>query len=90
MAYEIEIYGSLCATSKFTINGIDGESSDFGDQFDHDQEGAEDYCCGNMAFDPKSPTDEVLKKYSIDELEYWSIANDLSEKLSFGNCGWCS
>lgn len=90
MAYEIEIYSALCSTSKFKINGIDADSADFGSQYDAGREYAEDYCCGNMTFEPKSPDKEVLEKYKIDELEYWSIASKLESDLSFGSCGWCS
>ena len=90
MAHEIEVFGSLCSTSTFTINGIDADSDDFGEQDDQDSWNAEDYACGDMAFTPNSPSTEILSKYKIDDLEYWTIANKLQEDLSFGACGWCT
>ena len=90
MAHEIVFGGAMCYTLKFVINGIPADSGDFGEQYDHDQENAEDYCCGDMRFDTKAPTPEILEKYKIDELEYWTIANKLEEGLSFGCCGLCS
>lgn len=89
MNYQIEVFSAFCETETFTVNGIDGDSSDFGDKFDHDPESAEEYACGDMRFSPIPPTAEVLLKYGIDELEYWTIANSLAERLSFGSCGWC-
>ena len=90
MEYTIKVYHALCETQEFTINGIRADSSDFGEHYDHDQENAEDYCCGNMRFDPKPHTEEILKKYGITPEEYTEIADKLSEELSFGCCGWCS
>ena len=90
MAHEIQIYGSLCETATFKINGVDADKHDFGSQGDNGSEYAEDYCCGDMQFEPEAPKAEVLEKYKIDELEYWTIANKLHEGLSFGSCGWCS
>ena len=90
MAHEIEFGRALCYTPTFVINGVSAVSDDFGEQYDHDQENAEDYCCGDMQFDTKPPTETVLLKYGIDDLEYWTIANKLAEGLSFGSCGWCS
>jgi hypothetical protein len=89
MKLELEVYGSYCATSKFVINGVEADYDDFGSKFDHDQENAPDYGCGDMQFDPDPPTSEVLAKYNINEAEYAIIANQLQELLSFGNCGWC-
>lgn len=89
MTHAIAVYSALCATSEFVINGIDADSNDFGYQGDSDRENADDYACGNMRFEPKAPDESVLQKYSIDELEYWTIANKLADSLSFGNCGWC-
>lgn len=87
MKLELEIYGSLCSTSTFRINGIDAESSDFGDQGDNSR--GEDYGCGNMQFEPKDATPEVLAKYGITVPEYNLVAGQLESGLSFGSCGWC-
>ncbi len=89
MKLELEIFGALCSTEVFVINGINADSDDFGVQGDNDTENAEDYGCGNMEFERKTETDEVLKKYSITKEEYEKIAEKLEEGLSFGCCGWC-
>lgn len=87
--FELKVYGSLCATSVFKINGIDASSSDFGDQEDQNREEAEDYACGNMKFTRSIPTQKVLEKYNITKEQFNLIADELEQKLSFGRCGWC-
>ena len=89
MDLKLEIAGSLCWACLFSINGVDADPDDFGDKFDHDEENAEDYGCGDMRFDPKPATSEVLNKYSITVEEYAAVAGKLEEGLSFGACGWC-
>lgn len=89
MKYKIEIYGALCACSKFIINGIDADADDFGERHDWSPETAEDYGCGDMRFTPKPATQEVLDKYHINTDEYNIIAEKLRGELSFGDCGWC-
>lgn len=90
MKLELEVYGSLCSTATFTINGIKASSQDFGEQYDHDQDNAEDYGCGDMQFEKKPATPEVLAKYNITEPEYNIVAGQLEKGLSFGTCGWCT
>ena len=89
MDLKLKIYGCLCSTEVFTINGIDADYDDFGEKYDHDTENAEDWGCGNMQFDGKDSTPEILAKYSINQSEYDEVVSELSEKLSFGSCGWC-
>ena len=89
MKLELEVYGCLCETSIFRINDIDASSDDFGNKYDHDSENAPDYCCGNMLFETKKSTEEILNKYKITDEEYYEIGEKLEEKLSFGSCGWC-
>lgn len=89
MTHTIKGCGSLCALEVFVVNTIEADYDDFGDKYDQDPDSAEDYGCGDMYFDPKGPTPEVLAKYGIDELEYWTITNRLQDVLSFGSCGWC-
>ena len=89
MKYIIEAYEALCKLATFTVNGIDAEYDDFGEKNDTDMENAEDYGCGNMEFTPKPATDEVLSKYKISVGEYNTIAEELKDKLSFGQCSWC-
>jgi len=89
MKLELEIYGSLCETNTFTINGINAEYEEFGDKRDHDAENAEPYGCGNMKFIRYDVSSEILEKYGITKDEYDVICTELEEKLSFGCCGWC-
>ena len=80
----------LCCTHGFNINGVNARSDDFGEQYDESPEEAEDYCCGNMVFKPRTASPDILEKYGITEQEYNEIAKKLEEGLSFGPCGWCS
>lgn len=89
MSHEIEFGTALCYTRIFLVNGKQAEYDDFGEKSDQSPETAEDYGCGDMVFEPCAPSADVLAKYGIDELEYWTIANALAEGLSFGACGWC-
>lgn len=90
MKLELKVYNCLCETEVFKINGISADYEDFGTKDDIDRENAEDYCCGDMTFEPKNATDEILNKYKINNKEYDEICNELIDKLSFGSCGWCS
>jgi len=89
MDLKLHIYGALCATSEFTINGIDASIDDFGEKYDRDCDNAPDYGCGDMRFTRIDSTTDVLNKYDITELEFSDICEKLEEWLSFGNCGWC-
>lgn len=89
MNLELEVFGSLCSTATFRINGVKADKQDFGEQCDHAPEDAEDYGCGDMQFTRFPPTPEVLAKYDITEAEYALIAGQLEMELSFGCCGWC-
>lgn len=81
--------GLPCELETFTINDKNADSMDFGDTYDHDTENAELYSCGDMYFEPKNLTKEVLDKYNITEEEYYHICNELEGKLYVGCCGWC-
>lgn len=86
----IEPFSGLpCALNTFTINGKDANSMDFGDVYDHDNENAEPYGCGDMYFEPKLPTSDVLKYYNITVDDYNAICRELESKLYVGKCGWC-
>lgn len=78
-----------CELETFTINGKKANSMDFGDTYDHDEENAEPYGCGDMYFEPKTPTKKILNKYNITEEEYYNICNELVYKLCVGSCGLC-
>ena len=89
MKLEIEVCTALCSLSIFKINGIDADEDDFVNKYDHSPEIVEAHACGNMQADIISATDEVLTKYGISLEQYNEIAQEVSEKLSFGCCGWC-
>lgn len=88
MELKLKVFSALCALEEFEINGIKADSSDFGSQYDRDPDAADDYCCGDMYFEPALATQEILDKYKISITEY----NDICERLdvlSFGCCYWC-
>lgn len=89
MQLELEFGKYFCYARTFTVNGIDADTSDFGEQYDRNPEDAEPYGCGNMRFTRIDPKHEVLAKYEISETEYHEIASELEDGLSFGYCGWC-
>ena len=89
MDLRMQVYSAMCHLSVFTINGINADENDFVDKYDHDEENAEDYGCGDMRADILPATEEVLIKYGISITEYNEIASKVSEELSFGCCGWC-
>lgn len=90
MQYTIEVYDALCSLSKFIINGIEADQSEFVENEDRDPQNAEDYGCGDMQAEIILPTNEILKKYKITLEEYKKIAEEVKEKVSFGACGWCA
>lgn len=81
---------SCCGLSVFKINDILADSDDFGEKYDHNPEYAPVYGCGNMMFESKEPTQEVLDKYHITLEEYEDVCDELCDKLSFGFCTCCS
>lgn len=89
MKLKCKAFSSLCSLEEFEINDIKSDSKDFGENYDHSHETADDYGCGDMRFDRKEPTEEILKKYKINKKEYDKICCKLEEELSFGRCGWC-
>ena len=86
---KLKFYDAYCMTSKFEINDIEAKYEDFGDKSDMDSENADDRGCGNMKFEIKTSTQEILDKYNITITQYNKIARKLEEGLSFGKCGWC-
>ena len=89
MKLELTFGRALCYAPTFEINDIRADTGDFGDQYDREPEEAEDYACADMQFTRNPPTEDILKKYEISEVEYYEIAEKLEEGLSFGCCGWC-
>lgn len=90
MEIKCEAYHCLCALSVFEINDVNADYEDFGGKEDRNPWDAEDYCCGDMRFEGKEATQEILEKYKITLDEYNDICDLLKEKLSFGACCWCS
>lgn len=78
-----------CRLEVFIINGRNAELEDFGNEEDHDIESAEPYACGDMWFEPKLPTTEVLQRFNITADEYNTICRELEKKLFVGECGLC-
>ena len=86
----IEVYDALCATKKFSINGIKADTYSFGEGEDRNPEEAEDYACADMQWKRRpNPREGLLDLYGITEEEYHIICDKLEEELSFGDCGWC-
>lgn len=90
MNLKLEMFGALCEPRVFDINDKRADYSDFGHKSDHAPEDAEPYCCGDMRFESKAPTQAVLDKYGITLDEYDEVCKILEENLSWGSCGWCS
>jgi len=65
MDLKLEFGHALCYCPVFEINGIEANSTDFGEKFDHNPAIADDYGCGDMRFDSKPATNKILKKYKI-------------------------
>ena len=72
------------------MNGVTADYNDFGEKDDMASDEAEDYCCGDMRFERREATADILEKYKITEVEYSEICEKLEDGLSFGCCGWCS
>ncbi len=89
LKYNAKVMGCLCSLETFEINGIKAAEDDFVNNYDHSPETAEDSGCGNMKADVKPATSKILNKYGITLDEYNTIADDIAEKLSFGECGMC-
>lgn len=90
MKLEIEPYSCLCHLATFKINGISASYNDFGDKYDHASWEAPEYGCGDMRFESKPASQEVLDTYRITIDEYNEICEKLAEVLDFGCCAWCS
>lgn len=81
--------GCLCWVPGFRVNGVEAKEDDFVDKYDHDEDNAPEYGCGDMRCDPKEPTQDVLRKYGITVDEYSEIVKKLCEALDFGYCQYC-
>lgn len=89
MKIEIKTYQCLCELEEFKINGINASYTDFGNKYDLEPALADAYCCYNMKFVAKLPTQEVLDKYKIGVDEYNKVCEEL-DCLSFGCCCLCN
>lgn len=90
MKLKIKPMRFYCGLEDFYINGIEGYLEDFGEKYDHSPETAPLYGCGNMKFDRKPATQEVLDKYKITFEDYSEVCDKLSEALNFGSCSSCT
>lgn len=89
MNVEIVPFSALpCRLQKFTINGKDAFTDDFGTS----EMGGDvnEYNCYHNFISDDEPSIDVLKKYEISEEEYHQICEKLKEKLRVTDCGWCS
>ena len=86
--WKITPYSCLCALDmdKSKINGITADEEDFVKKYDHDRENAPDYGCGDMRAEIKDPNSDVLDYYKISKDDYYIIANEIAEAVSFGRC----
>lgn len=89
MKVEIVPYDCVCELREFSINGKDASYEDFVRKYDHDEENAPDYGCGDMRCDSKDPTLQVLEKYCITLGDYYEIVERLCDVLDYGHCEWC-
>lgn len=89
MKLVLEIHDTFCSPSEFTINEVTAEWWDFGGLYDNDPDAGGEYSCGDNQFEVKEPINKVLEKYKICKTEYYLIADQLKEGLSFGNCDLC-
>lgn len=71
------------------INNVPIDYEDFVNKYDHAPDKAQPYACGDMRADVIPPKPEVLEKYKITKADYHTIAFEISQALSFGECGWC-
>lgn len=79
--------GLPCKLEIFKINGIEADIEDFGET---ERSGnCMNYTC-SKTFNFKLPTEEVLKKYSINLKEYSEICDRLEDELHVSRCGMCS
>jgi len=91
MEYTAKVFPYLCSLRVFIINDIKADQDDFITQRD---EGYDIYNnfggCYNMKAEPKESSQDILNKYNITKDEYYTIAEDISNKLSFGECDYCN
>ncbi len=89
MKVELDVYSSICETKNFVINGVKATYRDFGEKIDISPDQSKPNICGNMVFEPISPTQQVLDKYTITRNEYTNICALLRSSVSFGLCRLC-
>lgn len=83
-------YSALpCRLMEFTINGIEADVDDFGDQFYY---GDGHYGCSDSHFEGciiEKYITKACEKYNITRDEYFEIIGQLEEALDVGPCGYC-
>lgn len=89
MKLKLDVYSALCETKIFEINGIKASYKDFGEKYDASGDKTRPHTCGNMIFEPRRPTQQVLDKYGINVGEYTYVCEQLRNMVSFGLCRLC-
>lgn len=90
MKFRAVPYSALpCELETFLVNGKKAARHDFVGTRDEEPR-PDSFCCGNMQAFVKTPTDEILEKYSISEDEFHEIAEYVAKILSVGYCCWCA
>ena len=89
MELTIKSFGSglPCELEIFKINDIEADIEDFGET---ERSGSCMNSTCSQTFRFKLPTEEVLKKYSINLKEYSEICDRLEDELYVPGCGMCS
>ncbi|MCX7708321.1 MAG: hypothetical protein N2484_00560 [Clostridia bacterium] len=90
MKLVLDVYNAICDIEIFEINGIKATYKDFGSMYDAAPDQSKPCHCGNMIFESRIPSQQVLQKYGINVSEYAYICQQLQEQLSFGLCRLCS
>lgn len=79
--------GLPCELETFKINDIEADIEDFGET---ERSGSCMNSTCSQTFRFKLPTEEVLKKYSINLKDYSEICDRLEDELYVPGCGMCS
>lgn len=85
----IGCYGLPCALQKFTVNGIEADTDDFGEAVSENNGFGgciNNHFVGNI---DSSHIKEVCNKYNITYEEYLEIVEHLEDRLDVGDCSWC-
>ena len=82
-------HSSPCELSTFAVNDMEAETCDFVSCYDHDQDSAAEYGCGDLRADVKEVSTDILEKYEITAEEFHDIAGQVVKALAVGFCCLC-